>query len=298
MRIRRLTIDRFRGLNHLEIFPGPRTLIIGPNNAGKSTVLEALDLLLHHGIGRPRPAPSEVDYFGRDTDVEFLIEAVIGELTPTFSAEVRAHLEGWRHEQHEVVPETDGDGIEPVVRVRVRGSSDLDAVHEFAKPEAEGARFSPRLRIELGWVFDGRIRDPAYQLGFYQGGLLERLFATADLQPAITALRVALRDGADSVNDEAAVTAVLNELSEDLRRLGLIARGESPAFEVGAVSRRELLQALRLALPNVGVRIPLARQGRGAQRLVLVTVLMPTDVFQSAGSKSPRRHLSRCAKRS
>ena len=177
MRIRRLTIDRFRGLNHLEIFPGPRTLIIGPNNAGKSTVLEALDLLLHHGIGRPRPAPSEIDYFGRNTDVEFSIEAVIGELTLSFSAEVRAHLEGWRDEQHEVVPETDGDGIEPIVRVRVRGSSDLDAVHEFAKPEAEGARFSPRLRIELGWVFDGRIRDPAYQLGFYQGGLLERLFA-------------------------------------------------------------------------------------------------------------------------
>src|SRR5947208_13401507 len=108
MRIRRLTIDRFRGLSHLQLFPGPRTLIIGPNNASKSTILEALDLLLHHGIGRPRPAPSEIDYFGRNTDAEFAIEAVIGDLTPTFSSEVRAHLEGWRNEQQEVIPETDG----------------------------------------------------------------------------------------------------------------------------------------------------------------------------------------------
>src|SRR5437879_2668710 len=103
MRIRRLIIDRFRCLNHLEFCPGPRTLIIGPNNAGKSTILEALDLLLHHGIGRPRPGPTEIDYFSRNTDAEFVIEAVIGDLTATFSAEVRAHLEGWRDEQQELV---------------------------------------------------------------------------------------------------------------------------------------------------------------------------------------------------
>src|SRR4051812_31981875 len=45
-------------------------------------------------------------------------------------------------------------------------------------------------------------------------------------------------------------------------------------FEAGAVSQRELLQSLRLALPSDGQQIPLMRQGRGAQRLVLVTILL------------------------
>lgn len=53
MQIRSITIQRFRGIEHLQFEPSARTVILGPNNARKSTVLEALDLLLHHGIGRP-----------------------------------------------------------------------------------------------------------------------------------------------------------------------------------------------------------------------------------------------------
>jgi predicted ATP-dependent endonuclease of OLD family len=56
MRIRRVTIERFRGIGYLRFHPGPRTVILGPNNAGKSTVLEALDLLLHPGLGPPPQA--------------------------------------------------------------------------------------------------------------------------------------------------------------------------------------------------------------------------------------------------
>jgi ABC-type uncharacterized transport system fused permease/ATPase subunit len=61
MRICRLTITRFRGIEGLSFEPGERTLILGPQNAGKGTVLEALDLLLHHGLGRPRQPPTEID---------------------------------------------------------------------------------------------------------------------------------------------------------------------------------------------------------------------------------------------
>ena len=50
MRIRRVRINRFRSLRQLQFCPGPSTIILGPNNSGKSTVLEALDLLFHPGI--------------------------------------------------------------------------------------------------------------------------------------------------------------------------------------------------------------------------------------------------------
>jgi energy-coupling factor transporter ATP-binding protein EcfA2 len=186
VRIRRLSIERFRGLDRLTFSPGPRTVILGPNNSGKTTVIEALDLLLHSGLGRPRPSPTELDYFLRRPADGFSIEAVLGALSEPFAAEVREHLEGWNAESDEVIPEPGGDGIESVVRVRVRGDENFDLVHEFAKPESEGVRFPPRLRAQLGWVFDGRMREPARQLNFFQGGLLERLFAPVDLSPAST----------------------------------------------------------------------------------------------------------------
>jgi putative ATP-dependent endonuclease of OLD family len=274
VRIRRISIERFRGLERLEFVPGPRTIILGPNNSGKTTVVEALDLLLHSGLGRPRPSPTELDYFRRQPADGFSIEAVIGSLDDAFAAEVRDHLEGWDAEGEELVPEPNGDGIEPVVRVCVRGDPSLDVVHEFAKPESGGARFPPRLRAQLGWVFDGRMREPARQLNFFQGGLLERLFAPIDLGPTVNALRDALSGGAAAVNDDAAVKGVLADLAADLTTLGLIDPGKSPQFEVGGVSERELLQAMRLSLPSGDVAVPVARQGRGAQRLLLVALLL------------------------
>jgi ABC-type hemin transport system ATPase subunit len=276
MLIRQLSITRYRGIEALSFEPGPRTVILGPQNAGKSTVLEALDLLLHHGFGRPRHPPTEIDYFNRSPRDGFEIEAVIGDLSPEFIADVRDHLEGWKAECSELVPEPDGDGIEAVVRVRVTGTEELTHVHEFAKPESNGAIFNAARRMQVGWVFDGRTRDPLRQLSFYQGGLLERLFSAsdADLGPAAEALKAALASGADEVNQDTEVTAVLSDLADELRTLGLIRETESPVFEAGAVSQRELLQSLRLALPAEGGHVPLMRQGRGVQRLVLVTILL------------------------
>lgn len=281
MQIRRVTIERFRGLLGLRFAPGPRVVILGPNNAGKSTVLEALDLLLHSGLGRPRASPTEIDYFGRDPAAEFRVEVVLGALPSSFLAETREYLEGWNSEIEEIVPEPEGEGIETVVRVQVRGTSDLDLTHEFAKPEAAGARFSPRLRMQVGWIFDGRTREPARQLAFYQGAMLERLFGDTELDEPVRALRAALGEGAAAVNDDANVNGTLRLIAADLRKLGLFTADELPQFEIGAVSKRELLQALRLALPAPDAQIPVYRQGRGAQRLLLVSVLL--RLAQAAG---------------
>jgi putative ATP-dependent endonuclease of OLD family len=189
-----------------------------------------------------------------------VIEAVVGGLDEPTLAETNRFLEGWRAAGAELVGEP-GEGIEPVVRVRVRGTPEFDLLHEFAKPEAEGARFGRPLRASLGWVFDGRQRDPARQLAFYQGGMLDRLFAAESLDPAVGELRAALEAGAMAVNDDDAVADVLGGLADYLRRLGLVDEGDSPEFEVGAVSQRELLQSLLLALPAQGVQIPLFPTG-------------------------------------
>lgn len=274
MRVRRLLIERFRGIEFLELHPSSKTVLVGPNNAGKSTILEALDLLLHSGVGRPRPGPSEIDYFDRDPSAGFRVEAVLGDLDAAFSAEVADALEGWKADGLEIVPEPDGEGIEPVVRVEVQGTSDLELVHALAKPELAGVRFGRRLRSQVGWVFDGRARDPSRQLAFYQGGLLDQLFAGLNLSPAVEALRAAIEDGADTVNADPVISAELTTLEADLRSLGLLPAG-SPEFEAGAVSERELLQVLRLAMPGHGDRaVPLLRQGRGTQRLMVLAILL------------------------
>src|SRR4051812_10850458 len=104
MQIRRLTITRFRGIEQTVIHPGQRTVLLGPNNAAKSTILEALDLVLHPGLGRPRSAPDELDYYGRDPSKGFEVEVVLGALETSFLAEVRDHLEGWDPAARQIMP--------------------------------------------------------------------------------------------------------------------------------------------------------------------------------------------------
>src|SRR5450759_5225895 len=115
MLVRRLRIQRFRGIQDLTLHPTARTVLVGPNNAGKSTILEALDLLLYPGLGRSRPPPTEIDYFDRDTSTGFEIEAVLSDVPLEFLAEAAEAFEGWNSQTNEVVPEIEGDGIEPVV---------------------------------------------------------------------------------------------------------------------------------------------------------------------------------------
>jgi putative ATP-dependent endonuclease of OLD family len=275
MLIRQLTVTRFRGIESMTLCPGRRAVLLGPNNAAKSTLLEALDLVLHPGFGRPRPAPDELDYYARDPAPGFEIAVVLGDLGEQFSAEVRDHLEGWDAEQRTVLPDPDAAGAEPIVRVRVVGSPDFDLTHEFAKPESAGARFGPRLRRQVGWLFDGRTRDPAWQMVFHRGGVLDRLFADSDLTPALEHVRAALREGATAFSGDAAVLAVLAQIGGDVTALRLGTEPGLPGFDLGGVSERELLQTLRLALPVLPeVLIPLRRQGRGAQRLLLVASLL------------------------
>lgn len=275
MQIRRLSISRFRGIEATIIHPGQRAVLLGPNNAAKSTILEALDLVLHPGLGRPRLGPDELDYYGRDPSKEFEVEVVLGALETAFLAEVRDHLEGWDSTERKILPEPDASGAESVVRVRVVGTSDFDVVHEFAKPESNGARFGPRLRRQVGWMFDGRARDPAWQMTFHRGGALDRLFQDQDLGPALDHVRGALRTGAATFGGDAAVLTVLAAIGKDLEGLHLVDPDSMPAFELGGVSERALLQTLRLALPILpDVFIPLARQGRGVQRLALVASLL------------------------
>ena len=46
MRIVKLKVDNFRGIENCEIIFSGHTVLVGDNNTGKSTILEAIDLVL------------------------------------------------------------------------------------------------------------------------------------------------------------------------------------------------------------------------------------------------------------
>jgi putative ATP-dependent endonuclease of OLD family len=82
VRVRRLKLKNFRGVaNGVVTFAG-HALLVGGNNIGKSTVCEALDLVLGPERIYRRPIVDEHDfhnspYIGDDAPIDIRIEAVL-----------------------------------------------------------------------------------------------------------------------------------------------------------------------------------------------------------------------------
>src|SRR6266446_1355123 len=65
MRIVRIRISNFRCIKEAEIHPLKDSVLLGPNNIGKTAVLEALNLLLNPEIGAHSEAIDENDFYRR-----------------------------------------------------------------------------------------------------------------------------------------------------------------------------------------------------------------------------------------
>ena len=63
MKVARLSISNFRGVKEAELYFDGHALIVGANNAGKSTVCEALDLVLAPDRLNRFPAVEEFDFY-------------------------------------------------------------------------------------------------------------------------------------------------------------------------------------------------------------------------------------------
>jgi putative ATP-dependent endonuclease of OLD family len=55
----------FRAIKNLEFFPGQHNVLLGPNNTGKTAVLEALNLLLNPEFTMRSTTIDENDFYGR-----------------------------------------------------------------------------------------------------------------------------------------------------------------------------------------------------------------------------------------
>ena len=75
MRVRRITIENFRGVAHGVVDLPGHTLLVGGNNIGKSTVCEALDLVLGAERLFRRPIVDEHDFHNEDISTMLAISS-------------------------------------------------------------------------------------------------------------------------------------------------------------------------------------------------------------------------------
>ena len=105
MRVLRLDIENFRGIESLTILPRGHVVLTGEPRSGRTTVLEGLRRVLSSDATR-YPVADDLDFYGRDTSRVVSVEVVLGSLDATLSDEFWDMLELWDDARLEVVQES------------------------------------------------------------------------------------------------------------------------------------------------------------------------------------------------
>lgn len=268
--IRRLTIDRFRGIEKLVWYPEPGVnVLLGGGDVGKTTILDAIALLLSP---TNTTAVSDADYWRRQVEDGFCIEAVMS--LPEGCGINQQTKNAWPWEWNgtePVLPNVDKEPsaptvADPVYRLRVQGTSDFDVVFEVFQPDGTADHLPVGVRRSIGLVRLGGDDRNDRDLRLVQGSALERLLSDKTLRA-----RLGQKLGASDVEEELKDDAKsrLKELDKAFQQQAL-----PTGLGLGLTGGQGLsLNALiGLTATEDNMRLPLASWGAGTRRLAALEI--------------------------
>jgi len=265
--IRRLTVRRFRGIEDLAWWPSAgMNIVLGGGDVGKTTLLEAVALLLSPTNAT---AISESDYWQRDNTQEFSIEAVVSLSEVSEISTQKSFSWPWSWDGKDaVVPKADGDGSdsEPVYRVRVRGSTELELAWEIVQPNGDVDHFPVNVRRKIGVVRLSADERNDRDLRLVYGSALDRLVGDVALRARI-GKQISELDLGRSLNDEG--IAAIGELDKRMVQAALPNKLElglttSQGLSIGAL--------IGLFANKGGVSLPLTAWGAGTRRMASLEI--------------------------
>jgi putative ATP-dependent endonuclease of OLD family len=206
MKITSLKINNFRGVKSAELQLDGHTLFVGKNNVGKSTICEALDLLLGPDrLNRSSPV-DEYDFYNGiylDEDnvpVEIYIEAVLIDLSDNAKTTFGGHIEFWHSVEKRVLGDgeidtVDTENIEPCLRLKLKAKYDFEEDEFIANTyyarspgesdDGELQEVYKSQKREIGFLYLRALRTGSRALSLEKGSLLDLLLRVGRMRPKL-----------------------------------------------------------------------------------------------------------------
>lgn len=311
MRVRLLEIDNFRGIAKGRVVFQQHTLLVGGNNIGKSTVCEALELVLGPERLYRHPVIDEHDfsngtYLGDEGGLrEIRVRAVLTDLSDEQLRRFHQHMRRWDDEELSFIDEeqdglqaADGDGTVwalPIIFVGRYDREEDDFIGEtfFDHPLPERdeldederaslgsgrAQFNRAHKRLCGFIFLRALRTGSRALSLQRGSLLDTILRLGG-EGAVEMWRDALGalQGLDPAIGE---IEHLKVIRENIRtRLGkfvnLAPGANSVGFFASDLTREHLREVVRLfvATQPSNHSVPFVNQGTGSINLLVFALL-------------------------
>jgi ABC-type taurine transport system ATPase subunit len=185
VKLRHLAVNRFRGIRELSWFPaGDLVCFIGPGDIGKSTILDAIELVFSP---RWNPVIDDADFFQCDISQPLVVEATIGGLPRRLvsDAQFGLRLRGFDSSRPAIVDEPE-DHHELVITIRFKADETLEPTWQVVTDRhPEGLNIGVREREKLGVLRLGAMVDR--HLSWAKGSVLSKLTEELETQAAVLA---------------------------------------------------------------------------------------------------------------
>ncbi|ALL68242.1 AAA domain [Paraburkholderia caribensis MBA4] len=270
MHIEGLWITHFRGIESLEWRPARGlNCLIGPGDSGKTTVLDAIELLFAE---RQNASFHDLDFYDADTSRPISICAVLSGLPAEFLRDDRYGLlvSGWNPATGQWEPEpAEHLGVKPVLSLQLDVDSTLEPTWSIYVERNGTGDKSRRMSFA-----DRRDIAPA-RLGVYadrhlswgRGSSLQRVGSHPEALPAT--LNTLLRSARDNfaADSATAFSEIVNAIAPDIAKLGVRVRSALTAN----------LDHTSFSMNTSGValhdgNVPLRFMGTGSSRLAVAAL--------------------------
>lgn len=297
MRIVRVHVENFRGIRLADVHFDGTTVLLGDNNTGKSTVLEAVELAIGADrLSRTQPI-DEHDFYGgtyRGADGQsgpkIVTEVVIAGLDQQHCDKFRNNLEFWRKADRTLI----GPGgataagqadVEPAVRIRFEGAYDPDADEFsakswFAVPRTDdGTPLSEcrsRDKREFGFLHLRALRTGTRALSLERGSLLDVILKTYEVRTRMWESLLDRLRGLDVVGEnDAEFGRILTAIRDAMREIVPGEWADAPHLRVSELTREDLRRVLKsfLATGVPGYAAPFQHQGSGTINALVLAML-------------------------
>jgi putative ATP-dependent endonuclease of OLD family len=201
MRVSRLSISNFRGIAKAELHFTGHTLLIGGNNVGKSTICEALDLVLGPDRLNRTPPVEEFDfrnakYLADDGEapVPIRIEVVLTDLTDDIKNLCAANLEFWHKVESRILGQgeaelADHPAVDLCLRLVTTARYDIEDDQFVARTsygrqdeelDDEPNAIPQRVKRAIGFLYLRTVRTGSRALSLERGTLLDNILRMKD----------------------------------------------------------------------------------------------------------------------
>jgi putative ATP-dependent endonuclease of OLD family len=299
MRVSRLGIEHFRGIERALLHFQGHTLLVGQNNVGKSTICEALDLALGPDRLRRFPPVDEFDFYNAvylsdegHKPVPARIEVVLTDLSDEIVRRCPTHLEFWHLDDKRIlaegeIDETNNPRVVPCLRIETVASYNIEEdefeastffSHGTNNMDGTLEKLSALVKNLFGFIYLRTLRTGSRALSLERGSLLDVILKMQGIRMGLWEEGIKRLRELDPpiANNELELQAVLKNIEQRLEQYITVSNSDrSTRLYVSQLTREHLRKTISFFLSTSEDQKPVPFQHAGTGTLnTLVLALL------------------------